>query len=228
MNGLRLALLTVLSLFLSSAFVYFIAADATDRVRFRWAFVAWNDHEGDGKLVQLKHDATLQSGDQLKMYLELGTKCFVYVLHHGSRDELRLLFPADTEMFAGDYGISRKYYVPRGAHWLELDEHTGAEKFHLLASAERLIELETYWGSYTSAVDSVQLRESQNKILDELKRLKKRYMKLMITPERPIPIAGRIRGIDNDKRRVQSELANIAVDVSAPELYCRTFTIDHH
>ena len=88
MNGIRFALLTVLFLFLSSAFVYFIAADETDRVRFRWAFVALNDHEGNGELVQLTHDATLQSGDQLKMYLELGTKCFVYVLHHGSRDRL--------------------------------------------------------------------------------------------------------------------------------------------
>jgi hypothetical protein len=203
-------------------------SNETDRVRFRWAFVAISDHDDDTKLVQVTQDTTLQSGDRLKMYLELGTKCFVYVLHHGSQDVLRLLFPHDTEMFAGDYGVSRRYYVPRGAHWLELDENAGAERFHLLASAERLVELETHWKSYKSAVSSLQRQESSQKILDALRHLKKQYMKLMIDPERPIPIAGRIRGVDEDKERLQSQLANIAIDVSAPELYCRTFTIDHH
>jgi hypothetical protein len=227
----KLALLNVMLALLSLAVTSHVCAEQreTGKVHFRWAFVALKKGEGGEKLVQVTRDTILKSGDQLKIYLELETKCFVYVFYHGSRGELHLLFPYDLEMFPSDYDIAKKYYIPRGKFWLELDENTGLEKFYVLGSAQRLSELETLYGQYAAAANSAKQKELAKKVLDEIRNLKRQQARLSITPERPTQIAGTVRGIvkDKDKERIQSDLSNIAIEVSATDLYSRTLTIDH-
>lgn len=229
MNRFRFALLTVLLAFFLLAVTSHIFAEqgGPEKVRFRWAMVALKKQNGAGKLVKVTRNTTLKSGDQLKIYLELETKCFVYVFYHGSRDELHLLFPYDTEVFATDYEIAKKYYIPQGKYWLELDENTGLEKFILLASAQRLSGLETLYGQYVAAANSTEQKELARKVLNEIKSLKRQQARLSITPERPTQIAGTVRGIDKDKERIQSDLSSMAIEVSATDLYSRTLTIDH-
>jgi hypothetical protein len=229
MNRFRFALLIVMLAFLSLALTSHIFAEQgePENVRFRWAFVAMKKQNGDEKLVRVTRDTPLKSGDQLKMCLELVKKCFVYVFYHGSKDELRLLFPYDIEMFPADYDVPQKYYIPQGKFWLELDENTGLEKFYLLGSAQRLRELEALYRQYAAEADSTKQKELANKVLNEIKSLKRQQTRLSITPERPTQIAGTVRGIDKDKERIQSDLSSMAIEVSATDLYSRTLTIDH-
>ena len=232
MNRLRFAELTVmlsiLILFSLAVTPYIFAEQGeTEKVRFRWAFVALKKGDGGEKLVPVTRDMTLKTGDQLKMYLELEKKCFVYVFYHGSQDELQLLFPYDMPMFTTDYGISKKYYIPQGTFWLELDKNTGLEKFLLLGSAQRLNELERLYGEYTAVVDSTKKQKLAKQVLDEIRNIKRKHVRLATTPERPVQIAGSIRGIDENKEGMQSDLSNMAVEVSATDFYSRTFTIDH-
>ena len=229
MNRFRFALLTVLLAFFLLPVTSHIFAEqgGPEKVRFRWAMVALKKQNGAEKLVKVTRNTTLKSGDQLKIYLELETKCFVYVFYHGSRDELHLLFPYDTEVFATDYEIAKKYYIPQGKYWLELDENTGLEKFILLASAQRLSGLETLYGQYVAAANSTEQKELARKVLNEIKSLKRQQARLSITPEKPTQIAGTVRGIDKDKERIQSDLSSMAIEVSATDLYSRTLTIDH-
>ena len=228
MKHLKLALLNVMLALLSLAVTSNIFAVQKEPavVHFRWAFVALKKVGGGEKLVPVTRDMTLKTGDQLKMYLELEEKCFVYVFYHGPQDELLLLFPYELPMFTADYGISRKYYIPQGTFWLELDENTGLEKFILLASAERLNELERLYEEYTAVVNSTK-KKLAIQVLDEIRNIKRKHVRLAMTPERPVQIAGSIRGIDKKKERLQSNLSNIAVEVSATDFYSRTFTIDH-
>ena len=180
MNRHKIALLTVMVAFFSLAVTSHIFAEqgGKEKVRFRWAFVALKKQNGDGKLVHVTRDTTLKSGDQLKIYLELETKCFVYVFYHGSQDELQLLFPYDMPMFTTDYGISKKYYIPQDTFWLELDENTGLEKFYLLGSAQRLSKLETLYGQYAAAPSSAKQKELAKKVFDEIRNLKRQQTRL--------------------------------------------------
>ena len=130
-------------------------------------------------------------------------------------------------MFPADYDISQKYYIPQGKFWLELDENTGLEKFYVIGSAQRLSELETLYGQYAAEADSSKQKELARKVLNEIKSLKKQQTRLSTTPERPTQIAGTVRGIDKDKERIQSDLSNMAIEVSTTDLYSRTLTIDH-
>jgi hypothetical protein len=232
MNRLRFAALTVMLgilMFFSLTVTSYIFAEQgeIEKVSFRWAFVALKKGDGGEKLAPVTRDMTLKRGDQLKMYLELEKKCFVYVFYHGSQGELQLLFPYDMPMFTTDHGISKKYYIPQGNFWIELDENTGLEKFYLLGSAQRLNELERLYGEYTAAVGSAKKQKLAKQVLDEIKNIKRKHLRLATTPERPVQIAGSIRGIDKDKERMQSDLSNMAVEVSATDFYSRTFTIDH-
>ena len=68
------------------------AADE-DNVSFVWAFEALVVEGSVTKQVPIKEDIQLKTGDQLKMFVELRKPCFVYVIHHGARNEIQRLFP---------------------------------------------------------------------------------------------------------------------------------------
>ena len=111
-------------------------------VCFRWAFGAMVGPENDRRLVAITRDTTLKTGDKLKLLVELQKECFVYVIYHSGQDGALMLFPYELEQFTTDYKTSKRYLIPQGDRWFELDEHVGLEKFYLMASATRLTELE--------------------------------------------------------------------------------------
>jgi hypothetical protein len=121
-------------------------ADQKDEnnVCFRWAFGAMVGSENERRLVAITRDTTLKTGNQLKLLVELKKKCFVYLIYHSGQNELHMLFPYETKQFSKDPETRKKYYIPQGTEWFELDEKTGPETFYLLASAERLNGLEVY------------------------------------------------------------------------------------
>jgi hypothetical protein len=195
-------------------------------VLFRWAFGAMVGAEGDRRLVAITRDTTLKTGDKLKMLIELQNRCFIYLFYRTGEDELYLLFPYEPDQFEKDYGTLKKYYIPQGDMWFELDEKQGLETFYLLASAERLTELENLYGEYVAA-EASRKKELGKQILKKIRAIKKQNRKLTTTAERPVPIGGNLRGAGKGSQARLPDIDPIAAEVSASHFYSRTFTIDH-
>jgi len=230
MKCFKLSLLTyllVVSYFVLSGSTITKAGEKEDKnVCFRWAFGAIVGPKNNLKFVSITRDMTLKTGDQFKMLLELQKKCFVYVIYNSTQGEVYMLFPYHLQQFTTNYSTAKKYYMPQGDMWFELDENIGRETFYLLASVQRLIELEALFGKYISA-GTVRKQELKNQILTEIRKIKRKHRKFTTIPERPVPIGGSVRGITKEEKAHLPDIATIAVEISANNFYSRTFTIDH-
>src|SRR5215475_6879051 len=188
-------------------------ASDEDKVSFVWAFEARVAEGNVTKQVQIKEDMKLKTGDQLKMFVELRKPCFVYVIHHGAGGEIQRLFPYDIQQFTTDYQTSKIYEIPPNDGWFRINEQAGLETFYLVASAQRLTDLEQLLATYATAPPAEQPQAGTN-VLTELRNLLKQHRASM-KPERPVPIAGNMRkGIEG-------------VEITAPQFYIETFTIEH-
>lgn len=202
------------------------ASEAEDAVSFQWAFGALTGSEENRKLEAITKDTTLKGGDQIKMLVELQTKCFVYVIHQGPQGQVRLLFPYNLQQFASDYELAKKYTIPRGDVWIALDASPGTETLHLLASAQRLGEIEKLWSQHEAAEDAHRT-EIAKLLLAEVRNVKKQHRDLSGRVERPVAIGGAIRGIQKPSDPALFDIASLALEISSPDFYARTFTIDH-
>jgi hypothetical protein len=188
-------------------------ASDEDKVSFVWAFHALVVEGSVTKQVPIKEDITLKTGDQLKMFVELRKPCFVYVIHHGAQGEIQRLFPYDVQQFTADYQTSIIYEIPPNDAWFRLNEHAGLETFYVVASAQRLTDLEKLLATYAAA-QPVEQPLAATDILAALRDLLKQH-RASVKPGRPVPIAGNMRqGIEG-------------VEISAPQFYIETFTIEH-
>ena len=188
-------------------------ASDEDKVGFVWAFEALVAEGNVTKQVSIKEDMQLKTGDQLKMFVELRKPCFVYVIHHGAGGEIQRLFPYDIQQFTTDYQTSKIYEIPPNDGWFRINEQAGLETFYLVASAQRLTDLEQLLATYAAAQPAEQPPAATN-ILAELRNLLKQHRASM-KPGRPVPIAGNMRkGIEG-------------IEITAPQFYIETFTIEH-
>ena len=221
---LSVSLIALCFLFLNSRGT----ADQNDEnnISFRWAFGAMVGSENDRRLVAVTRDTILKTGDQIKLFVELKKKCFVYLIYHSGQNELHMLFPYETSWFSKEPETRKKYYIPQGNKWFELDEKTGLETFYLLASAERLSRLEVLVEKYACATAS-EKQELVKEVLAEIQKTKRGHRKLTAPAERPVSIGGSVRGPGRKKETTPPDIDPIAEEVSATDFYSRTFTIDH-
>jgi len=230
MKSFKLVLLT----FVLTAFCFTLSGSPRTNAQqkedknvcFRWAFGAIQRGEHKAEFFAITRDTTLKTGDKLKMLVELEKKCFVYLIYHSAQGEVSMLFPYDTQQFTRDYAPGKRYYIPEGDRWFELDENVGRETFYLLVSAQRLIELERLFGKCTTA-DPDRKPELAKQILTEIRKIKRRYRKLTTFAERPVPIGGSVRAITEGEKAFRPDIATIAVEISANDFFSRAFTIDH-
>lgn len=184
-----------------------------DNVHFLWAFEALVVEGAVTKQVPIKEDITLKTGDQLKMFVELRKPCFVYVLYHGAQGEVQMLFPYTLQQLSMDYSTSKLYAIPPEDAWFRLNEQVGRETFYLIASAQRLTDLEKLIETYAVAPPAEQ-PQLANAVLTALRTMIRQH-RAAVKPGRPVPIAGNMR------RGVEG------IEVIARDFYSKTFTIDH-
>ena len=188
------------------------SADA-DNLHFLWAFEALVAEGNVTRQVPIREDITLKTGDQLKLFVQLRKPGFVYVIHHGPQGEVQLLFPYDTQRFSTDYQTSKTYEIPPDDGWFRLNEHVGRETFYIVASAQRLTDLEKLLDAYTAASPAEQPPVATS-IVAELRTMI-RQQRASVKPGRPVPIAGNMRkGVEG-------------LEITAHNLYIKTFTIEH-
>ena len=199
-------------------------AQNTENVSFKWAFGALT---GPAKaFVPITRDTLLRSGDEIKMLVELVRECYVYVVYEGPNGELSLLFPYDFKQFSSDYETGKNYYIPKGRSWLTFDKTAGKEKFYVLASNERLTQLEALIGAYQTS-DKASKEVAAGKVVAEIRDVRKRFRNYTTLAEKPVTIGGNVRGVGEAAAARRPDVANIATAITATNFYSKTFTIDH-
>lgn len=226
-----IALTTLFSLFLLFASHVVIHAQETAaqqevNVKFQWAFGALKKANGS-KFEAVTKDTELKTGDQIKFFLKVNKICFVYLIYRSSQGELSVLFPQRFKLKSAEYTVAGNHYIPKGDQWFELDEHTGEERFYLLASKNRLMDLEALINDYESA-DAAKKPALAKTILAKIRKLRKQHLKFKTYAERPVNIIGNLRGTEKAETAGPHDIAKFAVEISADTFYSRTFTIDHN
>ena len=201
-------------------------SEQEENIRFLWAFGALKKGEGESKLIPIARDTALKSGDQIKFFVKLEKKCFVYLIYHSSQGEVSVLFPYRFEQLSRGYPKEAEYYIPQGVEWFELDEHVGQETFYLLASAERLHDLEALINMHETA-DPAKKPEFAKKALKEIRMLIRENRKFKSFAEKPVTIMGHLRGSEKVELQGTPDVTTLAVEISGSKFYSRTFTIDH-
>jgi hypothetical protein len=210
MKTLKLA---VMILFMAALWVFnptalLYAADeeqVEQKICFQWAFGAVVGTGNDQKLESVTRDTPLKTGDQFKMFVVLKKKCFVYVISKNSQGEV----------------------IPAGEDkWLRLDGNVGLESFYLLATVKRLTQLEELLDRYESA-DAPKTPELAERIVTEIRRIRKKHRRSFVAAERPVQIGGSVKKFVPHGKALLFDLSTIAVEVSAVDFFGKTFTIDH-
>ena len=201
------------------------AAQQGANVNFQWAFGALKKANGS-KFEAVTKDTDLKTGDQIKFFLKVNQDCFVYLIYRSSQGELAVLFPHRFKLKSAEYTVAGNHYIPKDDQWFELDEHTGEERFYLLASKKRLMDLEALINDYESA-DAAKKQALAKTILAEIRKLRRQHLKFKTYAERPVNIIGNLRGTEKAETAGPHDIAKYAVEISADTFYSRTFTIDH-
>jgi len=197
-----------------------------ENIKFHWAFLAAKQASQNVHIEPITRDTILKSGDQIKFFIKLQNSCYVYLIYHSSQGELSVLFPHRFKLKNGEKTLAINHYIPKGDQWFELDEHAGEERFYLLASTERLLELESLVNNYETA-DAAKKPSLVKMILSEIRGLRKMHLKFKTFAERPVSIIGGLRGTDKNEPAGALDAAKYAIEISADTFYSRTFTIDH-
>ena len=201
------------------------ATQPDNSIKFQWAFGALKKANGS-KFEAVTKDTDLKTGDQIKFFLNVNQNCFVYLIYRSSQGELSVLFPKRFQLLSTEYTVAGNHYIPADDQWFELDDHTGEERFYLLASVKRLTDLEALVNQYESA-DKARKPALAQKILAEIRKLRKQHLKFKTYAERPVNIIGNLRGTETAETAKAHDIAKYAVEISADTFYSRTFTIDH-
>lgn len=197
---------------------------AESNIGFEWAFGAL---VGDDKqFVPVTRDTVLKTGEEIKLMVKLTKECYVYLLHQDPKGELELLFPYQLKQFQSDYATDKNYYIPKGRSWFSLKGDVGKEIFFLVASNERLLDLESKISSYLEA-DASKKSELAANLVSEIRGIRHRYATFATLAEKPITIGGNVRGTEKVEDSHRPDVADIATQISANNFYGKTITIDH-
>jgi hypothetical protein len=168
----------------------------------------------------------LSSGDKLKMMIQLRGKCFVYLIHRNSQGDFAMLFPYSLKQFDTDYQTGRNYYAPKGEAWFQLDSRTGNETFYLIASDQRLLDIEYTYEKYASSEESKK-QGLAAQMLSELNRITESYVASSGGAEKLADNESVLRGFERATGADPTDIAGLAREISFDNIYSETFVIDH-
>ena len=136
------------------------------------------------------------------------------------------MFPHSLDQVAANATEHKRWYVPDHNNWFELTGKTGDEKFILLASLDRLKELESSLREYEE-MDQTKRKILAPKIIADIQSLRRRHFDPKTTAEKPVSMIGNVRDVSDTNSAKAYDIANFAVEISAEKFYGKTFTIYH-
>ncbi len=220
--------LTLVILLLSAgSLISEVSADQNQGpLKFSWAFVGYSKGDSGGELVSIEQDVKLKSGDKFKFFFEMMQSGYVYLIMQSSQQDIDLLFPEKLNKYDAPTPPGGAFYVPSGANWFQLDDQHGQERFYVLVSMNRLLELEVLLKGY-QATDGASKAAYKDKILKEIRSLRWKNRKFKKSAERPVAIMGQTRGVKKATIPDSKSVSEMATAIEAENFFSRTFTIDH-
>ena len=194
--------------------------------RMLWAFGAIRATSNPPKVEPVGTQTVLSSGDKLKMMIQIRKKCFVYVIHKDTQGNLTLLFPYSIKQFDTDYQTARRYYAPKGDGWFQLDNRTGRETFYLIASDQRLLDIEYTYQQYTSSMSSKK-QDLAEQMISELDGIAETHMASSAQSDMPADDHYALRGFERATGADPTDITQLAREISFDTTYSETFVIDH-
>ncbi len=194
--------------------------------RMLWAFGAIRASSNQAKVEPVRTQMVLSSGDKLKMMIQLRKKCFVYLIHRDSQGDFAMLFPYSLKQFDTDYQTARNYYAPKGEAWFQLDGRTGNETFYLIASDQRLFDIEYTYEKYASSEES-RKQDLAAQMLSELNRITESYVASSVGVEKLADNESALRGFERATGADPTDITGLAREISFDNIYSETFVVDH-
>ncbi len=216
----------LLALFAIFCISLLIAQETPRQISFRWALVGKMSVDGKKAIINIQRDTVLYTGDSFKMLIQPLSRCYIYVMFQDSRGGMTLLFPYSSQEIGTSVSTDVSYTMPRGRLWYSLDSNTGRETFYIIASGERLSALEKLLVSLKKQDEQTAKKVTQE-VIQQINSYRKQYRKFTSMAEKPIAIAGNVRGIGDEKEVDRVDLSQFATEVEATGLYIRTITIEH-
>ena len=195
-------------------------------LRIIWAFGAIRASSNPPKVEPVRTRMALSSGDKLKMMVQISEKCFVYVIHKDTQGNLTMLFPYSIKQFDTDYQTARKYYVPKDDGWFQLDNRTGMETFYLIASDQRLLDIEYTYQQYDSSGASKK-QDLAGQMLSELDQVKEKQPASPAQVEILAENEPLLRGFERATGEDPTDISRLAREISFETAYCETIEINH-
>jgi len=194
--------------------------------RLLWAFGAIRASSNPPKVEPVRTKMVLSSGDKLKMMIQLRRKCFVYLIHRDSQGDFTMLFPYSLKQFDTDYQTARNYYAPKGEAWFQLDSRTGNETFYLIASDQRLLDIEYTYEKYASSEESKK-QNLAGQMLSELNMITETHLASSEGVEKLADKESVLRGFERATGADPTDIAGLAREISFDNIYSETFVVDH-
>jgi len=190
------------------------------QLQFDWAFVK-SAPDGSVRAVDFSGKAAISPGDLFKISVRPVKNAFIYLFLHDAEGNLKLLFPDRLSDFDSSTYLNTQTFIPAGENWFTLDSVSGTERFYLLASSKRLSRMESLILAYQKAAqgkgsDGGALQA----VLDEISRLRTAHSQLTTAAEKPVTIAGAMRGGNG-------AVAMRGTRIEASDFYIRTFRLQH-
>lgn len=196
-----------------------------DVLEVRWVMAGIEKDAEPASPISISPEATLRTGDKIKMYLKAVHRCFFYLFYHNPEGQLRLIYP--DSLPSEGLASGTQLTVPQGDRWFELDEQTGTETFHVLVSPTPLHSIETLYEDYRKRAS--ENGHSAARIIRAIERLRNQQRPLTSKAERPLSIGGTIRGASNTGvETMKDRLDRLAENITIANVFCRTYTIEHH
>ncbi len=188
-------------------------------VVFDWAFVR-RGPTGAPVRVEFAERVAVARGDLFKVHIQpIAKGTFVYLFLHDAEGNLELLFPDRFEAFQEPGYAGTPAFIPPGEDWFALDGSSGTERFYLVASSQRLRNLERLSADLRAAAPTG-IPAARQRVLDEIAALRREHSKLAVAAEKPVAIAGGTRGISDTVEKLGTR-------IEAVRFYTRTFRLEH-
>jgi hypothetical protein len=187
-----------------------------DNVRFYWGAQVATGSESAARYAPAADVLSVQRGDRIQFYFSPVTPACVYLLRYGADGSLTTFFPQDGQAAVLPPGTDQ--YFPAKNSWFAVDAHPGRETILLLVSTGRLTTLEDRLRAHQAAAPAAR-GPAAAAVLKEVGRLRMAHGPTPKPPGRPVPIAGTFRSAAPD-------VTTLAVLLSAPDLYARTYVLE--
>jgi len=191
-----------------------------------WAFGAIRASSNPSKVEPVGKQMVLSSGDKLKMMIQIRKECFVYVIHKDTQGNLTLLFPYSIKQFDTNYQTARKYYAPKGDGWFQLDNRTGRETFYLIASDQRLLDIEYTYQQYASSMSS-EKQHLAEQMISKLDGITQTHLSSSAGADMAVDEHYALRGFERATGSDPMDITQLAREISFDTIYSETFVIDH-